>query len=155
MCGHCRDHFEDCSVRLGSSHTHWSSFIATTCPPHTLCASNSATSHPQQPMHTHTPAWTNQTFGGQLIHSHLHNEAFVTHCPILPKEHTATAHRAHCSTQTRSQEIRASTQNVSFNFPSTSIRALKHKRGGGCLRGLSTMLTTQFDTDNCCHICLY
>lgn len=131
MCGHCGDHFEDCSVRFGSSHTHWSSFIATTCPPHTLCASNSATSHPQQPKHTHTPAWTNQTFGGQLIHSHLHNEAFVTHCPILPKEHTATAHRAHCSTRTRSQEIRASTQNVRFNFPSTSIRALKHKRGGG------------------------
>lgn len=78
---------------------------------------------------THTPAWTNQTFGGQLIHSHLHNEAFVTHCPILPKEYTATAHRAHCSTQTRSQEIQASTQNVRFNFPSTYIRPLKHKRG--------------------------
>lgn len=60
-----------------------------------------APSPPPPNTHTHTqaclptcmPAWTNQTFRGQLIHNHLHNEAFVTPCAIPPKEYEATAQK--------------------------------------------------------------
>lgn len=66
------------TVRPGS-HTHWSSFISTTCPPPhppKLCLPLQPQLHKHAHAHTHTPAKTKQTF--QLIHSHLHNEAFVS-----------------------------------------------------------------------------
>lgn len=118
---------------LRCSHTHWSSFITTTCAPYSATPYPSAT-------HTyiHTPAWTNQTFQGQLIHSYLHNGAFVSHCLTLPSAYTAMARRAYCRTLTL---------NV-FNFhpPTSDLRNTK----ADCLKGLSTVLTTLNKCSKCC-----
>lgn len=92
MCADSGDHFEDCSS-LKTGHTHWSSFITTTCPP------LNSVPHALPPLHpsTHTPAWTTQTFGGQLRHSCLHNGAFVTpsSTPVSTSKQWHTEERRH------------------------------------------------------------
>lgn len=126
MCVYCRDHFDDCLVAFGPvTHTGAHSLpqpvsLYLLCPK--LCH------RPPTATRTHmrAPVWTNQTFGGHLIHSHLHNEAFVTRCPILPKANTAMAQRAHCGTPSVFATDNCCCSSFAFEWHNTLLKT-QHK----------------------------